>query len=132
MLTKILAVVLLATITMVSTSMAYRLQVNVSNQLSRGRKITVRCESKDDDLGSRRLVNGDVYSWSFSRNIFGTTLFWCDVATARSKKHLSFNAYDESQRKKGMPKLHELTWEIKDDGLYFAGFPIPIAPWVSQ
>ncbi|CAL1362433.1 unnamed protein product [Linum trigynum] len=132
MLTKILAVILLAIVAMPSPSMSYKIRVNVSNQLTRGRKITVRCESKDDDLGSRRLVAGDVYSWSFSRNIFGTTLYWCDVSTARGKKHLTFNSYDESQKKKGMPQLHEITWEIKDDGLYFAGFPMSIAPWVSQ
>lgn len=40
--------------------------------------ILVHCESKDSDLGAYPVSPGQNYSWSFSPNIFGMTLYTCE------------------------------------------------------
>ncbi|KAG5520750.1 hypothetical protein RHGRI_033362 [Rhododendron griersonianum] len=36
-----------------------------------------RCQSKDDDLGMQRINNGQSFSWKFTTNVWGSTLFLC-------------------------------------------------------
>lgn len=40
--------------------------------------ILVHCESKDSDLGAYPVAPGANYSWEFSPNIFGMTLYTCE------------------------------------------------------
>lgn len=42
--------------------------------------ILVHCQSKDSDLGAYPVAPGGNYSWSFSPNIFGLTLYTCEFA----------------------------------------------------
>lgn len=40
--------------------------------------ILVHCSSKDSDLGAYPVAPGANYSWDFSPNIFGMTLYMCE------------------------------------------------------
>ncbi|CAN1253137.1 S-protein homolog 21 [Linum perenne] len=132
---KIVMAVILGAILTTSPAMATKFQINVSNMLSNDRKLSVHCQSKDTNLGSRRLAVGEIYGWSFSRNIFGKTLFWCNLSCHGGHNRLSFNSYDESQGK-GMKPVYEINWVLKDDGLYYhdkeSGMEMLVAPWMQQ
>ncbi|KAK2985182.1 hypothetical protein RJ640_010471 [Escallonia rubra] len=39
--------------------------------------LTIRCQSKDDDLGYHTLYAGDDFHWHFRSNAIGTTLYFC-------------------------------------------------------
>ncbi|KAG5560487.1 hypothetical protein RHGRI_003714 [Rhododendron griersonianum] len=39
--------------------------------------LQVHCQSKDDDLGTHGLKNGQEINWTFKPNLFDTTLFFC-------------------------------------------------------
>ncbi|KAK7349443.1 hypothetical protein VNO77_06815 [Canavalia gladiata] len=53
--------------------------VRVTNLLNEGLPFTIHCKSRDDDLGAHDVSNKGTYQWSFHRNIFGTTLFFCGI-----------------------------------------------------
>lgn len=72
-----------------------RVQVRVINRLSDGIPMTLHCHSHDNDLGQSILEDGDEVDWSFRVNIWGTTLFYCDVRWENdSSIWHHFNAYD--------------------------------------
>ena len=51
------------------------------------------CQSKDDDLGVHDIEDGGEYGWDFKDNVFGTTLFFCDMSW-ESVHQFHFNAYE--------------------------------------
>ncbi|KAG5538572.1 hypothetical protein RHGRI_019227 [Rhododendron griersonianum] len=54
--------------------------------------LRVQCKSKDDDIGTHTLSNGEEFSWRFKPNIFRTTLFYCYFFWEEKQK--SFAVYD--------------------------------------
>ncbi|KAL1360424.1 hypothetical protein AAHE18_04G176000 [Arachis hypogaea] len=51
--------------------------VRIHNDLDGGANLLVHCKSKDDDLGSHVLAQGQFYEFSFTPNWVGNTLFFC-------------------------------------------------------
>ncbi|XP_058221911.1 S-protein homolog 5-like [Rhododendron vialii] len=54
--------------------------------------LRVHCKSKDDDIGTHTLSNGEEFQWRFRPNIFRTTLFYCYFFWEEKQK--SFAVYD--------------------------------------
>ncbi|GFP95437.1 hypothetical protein PHJA_001688000 [Phtheirospermum japonicum] len=53
-------------------------RISIYNDLPRNSKpLYVRCQSGNDDLGMRTLYPGQGFDWSFRKNVFGETLFFC-------------------------------------------------------
>ncbi|CAI0438114.1 unnamed protein product [Linum tenue] len=53
--------------------------VVVRNEVEGGRKLTLHCKSRDDDIGVFVLLTHEGIKWNFRPNIFGTTLFYCSA-----------------------------------------------------
>ncbi|XP_052209571.1 self-incompatibility protein S1-like [Diospyros lotus] len=56
-----------------------KVQVSIKNKLGNGTAMTIHCQSKDSDLGNQTVADGTEYGWDFSPNVWGTTLFYCDM-----------------------------------------------------
>lgn len=54
-----------------------RSSVNITNNLGPNIDLTLRCKSKDDDLGTHILPSNASFGFNSNRNIWGTTLFFC-------------------------------------------------------
>lgn len=39
--------------------------------------LSAHCKSKDNDLGMQTMNNGQSFSWKFTSNFWGTTLYFC-------------------------------------------------------
>ncbi|WCJ26440.1 Plant self-incompatibility protein S1 family [Euphorbia peplus] len=65
---------------------------SVMNRLGNGRNLTLHCQSKDNDLGQQSLTDGSEFSWDFSVNVGGTTLFYCDMKWENVQQY-HFDAY---------------------------------------
>ncbi|KAK7347944.1 hypothetical protein VNO80_22487 [Phaseolus coccineus] len=66
--------------------------VSIKNSLGPGKNMTLHCQSKDNDLGHQNIANGDEFGWDFSDNVFGTTLFFCDLG-CQNVQDYRFDAY---------------------------------------
>lgn len=86
--------------------------VEVTNRLGRGMQLNLHCQSKDNDLGYHQLEDNESFIWSFNPNIWGGTLFYCDVQWA-DNKWFHFDAYDEDMDE---PISR---WMISDDGTLY-------------
>ncbi|KAK7349440.1 hypothetical protein VNO77_06812 [Canavalia gladiata] len=53
--------------------------VRVKNLLDEGLTFIIHCKSKNDDLGPHVIQPNAAYEWSFHRNFFGRTLFFCGI-----------------------------------------------------
>lgn len=100
--------------------------------------LKVHCQSKDDDIGVRTLNPGDQFSFSFRMNIFGTTLFHCNLVWG--SKHNHFEVFNQKRSYCYGRKLFKniyCTWLMKDSGIYLALGPNPspsdfhfLYPWL--
>ena len=70
--------------------------VKITNKMSRGEKIAVHCQSKDDDLGTRRLYPGQIYQWKFREHVLDGTRFWCHITWR--EKSAQFDAWKSGER----------------------------------
>ncbi|PON63770.1 Self-incompatibility protein [Parasponia andersonii] len=52
-------------------------EVAIINGLGSNQVLNVHCKSKNDDLGLRVLSTNSNFSFTFHRNFWGTTLFFC-------------------------------------------------------
>ncbi|KAL6971196.1 hypothetical protein U1Q18_030877 [Sarracenia purpurea var. burkii] len=83
--------------------------------------LTLRCQSKDNDIGRHILYNGQELKWSFYPNAFFTTLFFCHFYWG--SKDTSFAVYD-SRLANDCEKLssgRDCYWEARIDGFYLSG-----------
>ncbi|KAL6962101.1 hypothetical protein U1Q18_037055 [Sarracenia purpurea var. burkii] len=89
--------------------------------------LTLRCQSKDDDIGTHTLYTGQEIKWSFKLNPFGRTLFFCHFYWG--SKDTSFTVYDkrirdDCRRLGGIaaPRAFDVCyWEARTDGFYVSG-----------
>ncbi|KAM6544728.1 hypothetical protein CsatB_025464 [Cannabis sativa] len=51
--------------------------VVIRNILDGKEQLSVHCKSKDDDLGVQLLTYNSTFTFKFTRNFWGTTLFFC-------------------------------------------------------
>ncbi|CAN1190431.1 S-protein homolog 2 [Linum perenne] len=95
-------------------------KVSIKNQLSNGALI-VHCHSGDDDLGAHLVSVGSDWSWSFSDEMFGNTLYWCHLAV--HDRRIRFNAYKDEGKFRGTTH-----WVVDDGGVHSVdeGF---LYPW---
>ncbi|KAE9598022.1 putative plant self-incompatibility S1 [Lupinus albus] len=53
--------------------------VHIMNFLDHNINLNVHCKSTDDDLGFHDVSYGNEYQFEFYPNIFGTTMFFCNL-----------------------------------------------------
>lgn len=90
--------------------------VQVINQLESGRRLSVHCRSREDDIHHQILEPGDAIEWNFKLNFLRTTLFYCDVQWENSSWY-HFDAYDANRDYRRCLSL--CRWMIAKDGLLY-------------
>ncbi|KAK3429289.1 hypothetical protein EUGRSUZ_E00706 [Eucalyptus grandis] len=61
------------------------MHVEIQNSLSAGTTLTVHCKLKDDDLGTRQVM--DSWEFSFKPSLLVRTLFFCSFSWPRRFEH---------------------------------------------
>ncbi|KAK8597762.1 hypothetical protein V6N13_095160 [Hibiscus sabdariffa] len=89
--------------------------VRINNNIGQGTKLTVRCQSGDDDLGKHVIPPGGEWDFTFSSNWRpwpwrSSTLFHCSFSWGREFKR--FDIYDAT-RDRG---CEDCKWSISPDG----------------
>ncbi|XP_014507793.1 self-incompatibility protein S1 [Vigna radiata var. radiata] len=102
-----------------------RKHVSIKNRLGAGKNMSLHCQSKDNDLGHQNIANGDEFGWDFSDNIFGTTLFFCDVGWEKVEEY-HFNAYSFGRDRVRCDGVG-CSWLLSAEGIY--GFNVQTAFW---
>ncbi|KAF6165080.1 hypothetical protein GIB67_000664 [Kingdonia uniflora] len=87
--------------------------VRVTNRMAK--EIKVHCMSGDDNFKIMTLAEDEFLEWSFNDNIFGTTLFYCNVQWDGGK-WLHFDAYSSHQNI-GMC-FKTCYWAVSNDGCF--------------
>lgn len=100
-----------------------KIEVDIINGLPD--PMTIRCQSKNDDLGVHIILPGTPgFSWKFKPNIFWRTLFFCHFWWGA--KNTSIDVYNDSKMGPGdvcrNPETGARTcyWQARGDGLYFS------------
>lgn len=93
-----------------------KVRVRVVNKLGSGMIMNIHCQSHDNDLGYLAVPDGLEVEWKFSVNIWGTTLFYCDVQWDNSNWH-HFVAYSYEWYSNRCQT--ECSWLISKDGQLF-------------
>jgi hypothetical protein len=92
-----------------------RITVTIANYLelppNHFTSLTFHCKSKNDDLGFHTIKFREDYSFSFRRNVFGGTLFFCSFTWPEDPRLHYLDIYDQSQH-----HCHECTWQINVNG----------------
>ncbi|KAG7625542.1 putative plant self-incompatibility S1 [Arabidopsis thaliana] len=98
-----------ATMSRASTS------VVIYNDLGGGLPLRHHCKSREDDLGYQSLAPGRSWSFGFTPDIFGRTLFYCRFSWG-AESHI-FDIYKQSRDKEfqefGCKKCE---WKIRKNG----------------
>lgn len=83
--------------------------------------VTLRCQSKDDDLGYHVLHSPNLeYEWSFCENFSGSTLFLCHFWWQKVEQRFDvFNVSMAQWCNEDHWEGNRCRWEIKEDGFYF-------------
>ncbi|XVF38088.1 hypothetical protein REPUB_Repub20aG0067800 [Reevesia pubescens] len=58
----------------------HKVHLQISNHVGEGLNLTVRCKSKDDDLGNHVISYQNKWEFHFRPNFLGSTLFYCSMA----------------------------------------------------
>lgn len=94
--------------------------VHTINGLSNGQILSVHCKSKNDDLGIHNLTVNTEFTWQFRLNVFGTTLFWCDMAYDNFRATL--NVFWDNPEFFNKCNDGVCVWIAEDDGIYFRNY----------
>ncbi|KAF8394776.1 hypothetical protein HHK36_020991 [Tetracentron sinense] len=86
------ALVLLLVFTLSDSVVSDNVHVSIKNRLGEGRSMNVHCQSKDNDLGEQTVADGSEFGWDFSTNVWGTTLFYCEIGWENVQGY-HFDAY---------------------------------------
>lgn len=89
--------------------------VRVKNDLNNSNHIYLHCKSKNDDLQLHDLGPGQFQQWSFYENVWGTTLYWCSMATPGFQT--TFDIYNFKDEVKYCNS--ECNRSVRRDGLWF-------------
>ncbi|WVZ10028.1 hypothetical protein V8G54_014558 [Vigna mungo] len=122
---KVDVVILLVAIGLCRNVVECRKHVSIKNRLGAGKNMSLHCQSKDNDLGHQNIANGDEFGWDFSDNIFGTTLFFCDVGWEKVEEY-HFNAYSFGRDRVRCDGVG-CSWLLSVEGIY--GFNVQTAFW---
>ncbi|KAH6774810.1 hypothetical protein C2S51_013214, partial [Perilla frutescens var. frutescens] len=102
-----------------------RVHVQIINQLEFGRRMSVHCRSREDDLQYQILETGSAVEWNFKVNFFRTTLFYCDVQWENSNWY-HFDAYDAGRDYRRCKSL--CRWMISKEGSLY-GYDEDLGFW---
>ncbi|KAI3423366.1 uncharacterized protein J3R85_011102 [Psidium guajava] len=89
--------------------------VSVKNRLGSGKNVTLHCQSKDDDLGEQTVADGGQFEWDFNVNVWGTTLYYCDMGWGKSQDY-HFDAY--SHARDSVRCNTQCLWLVSEEGMY--------------
>ncbi|KAJ0980073.1 hypothetical protein J5N97_015547 [Dioscorea zingiberensis] len=92
---------------------AGRTSVHILNRLGEGKNLSVHCKSKDDDLQQQTVAEGQELVWAFNPNIWGTTLFFCDL---NPTLNFAFDAYD--YKRDQVRCASQCHWLVAAEGMY--------------
>ncbi|KAK3017543.1 hypothetical protein RJ639_007415 [Escallonia herrerae] len=84
--------------------------------------LTIRCQSKDDDLGYHTLYAGDDFHWRFRNNVIGTTLFFCHFWWDSKQKVFDvFNmkVWADKCKVNNFGSLNTCYWMVNNLGFFF-------------
>ncbi|XP_042509114.1 S-protein homolog 5-like [Macadamia integrifolia] len=91
--------------------------VRMINELGEGYVLTIRCKSKDDDLGVHYIPYKQYFEWGFNDNFWETTLFFCRIQWRDAD--ISFDVYDA---KRDRFRCDQCWWSARIDALYFVDY----------
>ncbi|XP_050211376.1 S-protein homolog 5-like [Mercurialis annua] len=100
----------------------YKVHVYIANDVGKDVDLTVHCKSKDDDLGVHLLHDQETYQFSFHRNVWGTTLFYCKFTWSDQLKWFDIFVEDKYF-------CQDCYWKIKADGPCLQDIPITCFEW---
>ncbi|XP_010451133.1 PREDICTED: pumilio homolog 15-like [Camelina sativa] len=84
--------------------------IKIMNELKMNKTLLMKCYSKNDVLGPKKIPNGGSYTNYFKRNIFGRTRFMCTLLQGpKFKLTQKFRAF----KVKGLWE-----WRAREDGIY--------------
>ncbi|XP_021757886.1 S-protein homolog 5-like [Chenopodium quinoa] len=87
--------------------------VSIVNHLATNESLTIHCQSKNDDLGIHILSYGQVYSFKFRPNIWGTTLYFCGFTWSGGSKVCDVYKY----RRDRLRCCGDVRWEVQRKGI---------------
>ncbi|ESW26511.1 hypothetical protein PHAVU_003G125200 [Phaseolus vulgaris] len=90
--------------------------VSIKNSLGSGKNMSLHCQSKDNDLGQQNIENGNEFGWDFSDNVFGSTLFFCDLGW-QNVEHYHFDAYSFGRDRVRCDGAG-CSWLVSAEGIY--------------
>ncbi|KAL7177467.1 hypothetical protein ACSBR2_030764 [Camellia fascicularis] len=83
--------------------------------------LTLRCQSRDDDLGTHILNFGEDFQWSFRINVFYTTSFFCHFWWGSKQQSFDvFFYYTLGDYCKSPTGIYTCYWRVRTDGFYIA------------
>ncbi|KAL5542938.1 hypothetical protein UlMin_010648 [Ulmus minor] len=116
----VLVLLLVAWLFMSSSLVRAKYHVNLTNGLAENSKLIAHCQSKENDLGTRELYFGDSFDWKFTPNVWGTTLFYCDVSWNNLNLHFDiFKTNRDWYRCVQKEQVFDCRWIAQEDGFYF-------------
>ncbi|KAK4435875.1 S-protein2 [Sesamum alatum] len=103
--------------------------VHIENHLpwsSHVHPLHLHCASKDDDLGYHNLTPFGEFSWSFCKNFWDSTLFFCHLwwNSLNGTKHKGFNVFDRRWAARCISG--SCYWAANGEGIEFTGHDPPI------
>ncbi|AES76933.2 putative plant self-incompatibility S1 [Medicago truncatula] len=112
----------------IAYSFGYRVTVFIYNKVltPTPTNITVRCKSKDDNLGDHTLMPGETYEFSFkpSHLPFKNTLFFCGFTWPGNPHRHYLDIYDQAH-----DHCKQCSWDIiLEGGCFYDG---KCVPWKS-
>ncbi|KAI4378172.1 hypothetical protein MLD38_015693 [Melastoma candidum] len=105
--------------------------VMIKNDLGHNKKLTLHCQSKNDDLGKWEVSDGNEFHWQFGVRIFGGTLFYCTIWQGEVQGFV-FDAYTQGRDH----PWGKVLWSIRDNGIFgyhsFNVDPDIFIPWPKK
>ncbi|KAG9130901.1 hypothetical protein Leryth_006678 [Lithospermum erythrorhizon] len=102
--------------------------VHCVNQLPNGSpSLSIRCRSKDNDLGTHELRTNEEFQWEFRDNVIMSTLFFCHFSWGNKQKQ--FDVYS-SDWTTDQCTPNGCYWIAAKDGIYYSGVGVwPRSSW---
>ncbi|XP_059310346.1 S-protein homolog 3-like [Lycium ferocissimum] len=85
--------------------------------------LSLRCQSKDNDLGVKTLKVGDDFHFSFHWSIVGETRFYCHYYWGSKQQFfdvINRGISNDCKRTDIVTNHYDCFWKVHDDGFYFS------------
>ncbi|WRX20996.1 Plant self-incompatibility S1 - like 9 [Theobroma cacao] len=81
--------------------------------------LSLHCKSKDKDLGEKKVLEHQDYTWDSRINLFRTTLYFCNARWEGKQRY--FEAFKATRDEHRCRLYHNsCLWSVRDDGIYFS------------